>query len=80
MVLSAFLMAIEDQPVSAIERAVRLFVQGKVEGHDGRFAPSSAQFGRFVRERAELMQQLTESQKSIANGLARPGQIEEFSK
>jgi hypothetical protein len=43
-----YLEALEGYSVEAIERSVEQFIRGKVQSHDGRFAPSAAELARNV--------------------------------
>lgn len=47
-------MAVDDLSATAIEEAAKRFVSGRASDHDGRFAPSSAQFAKEARFRQEI--------------------------
>lgn len=53
--IGTYLIAIDGYCLSAIQKSVARFIRGEVEGHDGRFAPTPAQFSRDVRYRQDLM-------------------------
>lgn len=53
--LVGYLIALEDATGPALKAAVRRYIRGEVEGHDGRFIPTSAELARVVRrEQAQL--------------------------
>lgn len=47
--LLGYVIGLEGEPRWSIERAVRKFIRGEVEGHDGRFLPSSAELAKISR-------------------------------
>lgn len=55
MAAKTYLSVLEGFSVEAIERSVTQFVTGRVEGHDGRFAPSAAELSRNVRQWADAI-------------------------
>jgi hypothetical protein len=47
--LTGYLVALEHATPRALRAAVRAYLCGEVEGHDGRFIPTSAELARVVR-------------------------------
>lgn len=72
-VLSAktYISALEGYTVEAIARSVEQFVTGRVEWHDGRFAPSTAELARNVRQWDEAIAVVAEARnpKPLASGI-----------
>lgn len=53
--LMGYLIALEHSTPQALKAAVRSYLSGSVEGHDGKFIPTSAELARVVRaEQAHL--------------------------
>lgn len=53
--LMGYLIALQHATPQALRAAVRRYLCGEVEGHDGRFIPTSAELARVVRaEQAHL--------------------------
>lgn len=52
--------ALSDEPLWAVERAVRRFLRGEVSSHDGRFLPTSAELARVVREESSYAKRIAE--------------------
>lgn len=53
--IGTYLIAIEGYSLAAIERSVKRFIRGEVDGHDPRFAPTPAQFSRDVKSRQDVI-------------------------
>lgn len=72
-VLSAktYITALEGYTVEAIARSVEQFISGRVEKHDGRFAPSTAELVRNVRQWDEAIKVVEEARnpRPLASGL-----------
>jgi len=45
----AYLLAIEGCTLPALQSAIRRFIRGEVEEHNGKFAPTTAELARAVR-------------------------------
>lgn len=72
-VLSAktYISSLEGFSVEAIKRSVDQFVTGRVETHDGRFAPSTAELSRNVRQWDDAIKSLEEARNAppLASGI-----------
>jgi len=66
-----YLSVLEGFPIEAIERSVTQFVTGRVEGHDGRFAPSAAELSRNVRQWADAIKvvEAARNPQQLASGI-----------
>lgn len=66
-----YVMALDGYTVEAIARSVDQFVSGRVDTHDGRFAPSVAELARNVRQWDDAIKavEAARSQKPLASGL-----------
>lgn len=45
----AYLLAIDGCTLAALQAAVRRFIRGEVDDHNGKFAPTTAELARIVR-------------------------------
>lgn len=62
--VAAYLDTLQGEPAWAVTAAVRKFIHGKIEGHDGRFLPTSAQLGKAVRAETDWHRQQQAAQKA----------------
>lgn len=65
-----YILALEGEPIWAIRHAVRKYLRGEVDGHDGRFLPTSAELARTVRAESAFSRRMAErdaqAQRQIA--------------
>jgi hypothetical protein len=54
--LKAYVTAIDGCSLAGLTEAVRRFVRGEVEDHNGKFAPSTAQLARVVRQEDQAIE------------------------
>lgn len=66
-----YISVIEGFSIDAIQRSVNQFVTGRVETHDGRFAPSAAELARNVRQWDDAIKSLEEARNAppLASGI-----------
>lgn len=66
-----YLEALDGYGVEAIRRSVEQFVTGRVESHDGRFAPSAAELARNVRQWHDALKVVEEAKNPplLASGI-----------
>jgi hypothetical protein len=56
--LMGYLIALEHSTPQALKAAVRSYLSGSVEGHDGKFIPTSAELARVVRAEQEHLNRI----------------------
>lgn len=49
MMAKAYLLAIEGCTLAGLHAAIRRFIRGEVEDHNGKFAPTTAELAKIVR-------------------------------
>lgn len=66
-----YLEALDGYSVEAIRRSVGQFIGGRVESHDGRFAPSAAELARNVRQWDDALRIVEEARNppQLASGI-----------
>jgi hypothetical protein len=56
--LMGYFIALERATPQALKAAVRAYLSGEVDGHDGRFVPTSAELARVVRREQEHLDRI----------------------
>jgi hypothetical protein len=64
-----YLEALDGYSIEAIGRSVGQFIGGRVESHDGRFAPSAAELARNVRQWDEAIKVRDQPPPQLASGI-----------
>jgi hypothetical protein len=64
-----YLTALDGYSLEAIERSVNQFIRGDVPTHDGRFAPSTAELARNVRQWDEAIKLRDTPPPQLASGI-----------
>lgn len=66
-----YVQALDGFSIEAIEKSVDQFITGRVESHDGRFAPSAAELSRNVRQWHEAIAFVNDvrNAKPLASGI-----------
>lgn len=69
--VKTYLDALEGYSLEAVERSVRQFITGKVQTHDGRFAPSTAELARNVAQWQDAIRIVEEARnpQPLASGI-----------
>lgn len=66
-----YIEALEGYGIEAIERSVEQFIRGLVPWHDGRFAPSTAELARNVKDWDDAIRKRDEPPAQLASGILR---------
>jgi hypothetical protein len=70
--LMGYLIALEHATPQALRAAVRRYLCGEVESHDGRFIPTSAELARVVRAEQAHLDKIAPRLRIVDNGRQPP--------
>lgn len=70
--LMGYLIALEHSTPQALKAAVRSYLSGSVEGHDGKFIPTSAELARVVRAEQAHIDKLAPRLRIVDAGRPEP--------
>jgi hypothetical protein len=70
--LMGYLIALEHAKPQALRAAVRRYLCGEVEGHEGRFIPTSAELARVVRDEQAHLDKIAPRLRLVDNGRPLP--------